>query len=145
MHTNSIGCPKIFSLSAPVLYWLLHLTCISSTKTKNERKTFIFTQIKISRYNPHFFAIFSRFLEIDLRPLYRSLTSLSGTISCLVFLFYLNNSTFIVALFLENRSLAITVNATKTLLSAFVLSKLGYCNSLHCDSTQFILDKLQKE
>ncbi|WP_419587774.1 hypothetical protein, partial [Thiolapillus sp.] len=26
----------------------------------------------------------------------------------------------------------LTVNATKTLLSAFVLSKLGYCNSLFC-------------
>ena len=31
--------------------------CISSMKAKNERKTFIFTQLKISRYNPHF-AIF---------------------------------------------------------------------------------------
>ena len=34
-HTNSIGCPKIFSLSAPVLYWLSQLTCISSMKAKN--------------------------------------------------------------------------------------------------------------
>ena len=50
------------SLSAPVLYWLSHLTCISSLKAKNERKTFIFTQLKISRYNQHFFAIFRRFL-----------------------------------------------------------------------------------
>ena len=62
MHTNSIGCPKIFSLSAPVLYWLSHLTCISSLKVKNELKTFIFTQLKISRYNPHFFVIFRRIL-----------------------------------------------------------------------------------
>ena len=59
------------SLSAPVLYWLSHLTCISSLKAKNERETFIFTQLKISRYNPHFFAIFRR---IDLRPIYCSLT-----------------------------------------------------------------------
>ena len=62
MHTNSFGCPKIFSLSAPVLYWLSHLTCISSLRAKNERKTFIFTQLKISRYNPHFFAIFRQIL-----------------------------------------------------------------------------------
>ena len=38
--------PKYFSLSAPVLYWLSHLTCISSLKAKKERKTFIFTQLK---------------------------------------------------------------------------------------------------
>ena len=37
----------------------------------------------------------------------------------------------------------LTVNATKPLLSAFVLSKLDYCNSLLCGSPQFILDKLQ--
>ena len=30
---------------------------------KNERKTFIFIQLKISRYNPHFFAIFRRILR----------------------------------------------------------------------------------
>ena len=57
-------------LSAPVLYWLSHLTCISSLKAKNERKTFIFTQLKISRYNTHFFAIFR---GLDLRPTYCSL------------------------------------------------------------------------
>ena len=38
----------------------------------------------------------------------------------------------------------LTVNATKTLLSAFVLSKLNYCNSHLCGSPQFILDKLQR-
>ena len=38
----------------------------------------------------------------------------------------------------------LTVSATKTLLSAFVLSKLDYCNSLLCGSPQFILDKLQR-
>ena len=38
----------------------------------------------------------------------------------------------------------LTVNATKTLLSAFVLSKLDYFNSLLCGSPQFILDKLQR-
>ena len=26
MHSNSIGCPKIVSLCAPVMYWLLPLT-----------------------------------------------------------------------------------------------------------------------
>ena len=38
----------------------------------------------------------------------------------------------------------LTVNATETLLSAFVLSKLNYWNSLLCDSPQFILYKLQR-
>ena len=57
MHSNSLGCPKIIPPSVPVLYWLWHLTCISSLKAKNERKTLIYTQLKISRYNPHFFAI----------------------------------------------------------------------------------------
>ena len=38
----------------------------------------------------------------------------------------------------------LTVNATKTLLSAFVLSKLDYCNSFLCGSPQLILDKLQR-
>ena len=38
----------------------------------------------------------------------------------------------------------LTVNATKTLLSAFVLSKFDYCNSLLCGSPQFILDKFQR-
>ena len=38
----------------------------------------------------------------------------------------------------------LTVNATKTLLSAFILSKLDCCNSLLCGSSQFILDKLQR-
>ena len=55
--------PKcLFPLPAPVLYWLSHLTCISILKAKNERKTLIFTQLKISRYNQHFFAIFRRIL-----------------------------------------------------------------------------------
>ena len=38
----------------------------------------------------------------------------------------------------------LTVNATKILLSAFVLSKLDCCNSHLCGSPQFILDKLQR-
>ena len=38
----------------------------------------------------------------------------------------------------------LAVSATKTLLSAFVLSKLDHCNSLLCGSTQFTLDKLQR-
>ena len=37
----------------------------------------------------------------------------------------------------------LTLNATKTLLSAFVLSELDYCNSPLCSSPQFILDKLR--
>ena len=69
MHTNSIGCPKIFSLSASVLYWLSHLTCISSLKAKNEQKMLIYTQLKISRYNKNFFAIFRRIL-INWPPTY---------------------------------------------------------------------------
>ena len=35
MHSNSLSCPKIFPLSSPALYWLPHLTCISSLKAKN--------------------------------------------------------------------------------------------------------------
>ena len=46
------------SPSAPVLYWLSHLTCISSLKAKNERKTLIYTHLNISRYKQLFFAIF---------------------------------------------------------------------------------------
>ena len=38
----------------------------------------------------------------------------------------------------------LTVNATKTLLAAFVLSMLDGCNSLLCGSPQFILNKLQR-
>ena len=61
-YTSVIGCPKIFPLSALVMYWLSYMTRISSLKAKNERKTLIFTQLKISRYNQHFFAIFRRIL-----------------------------------------------------------------------------------
>ena len=64
MHSNSNGCPKIVPLSAPVLHWLSHPTWISSLKVKNERKTLIFTQLKISRYNQHFFAIFGRVYKV---------------------------------------------------------------------------------
>ena len=63
------NCPEIFPLSAQVLYWLSHLTCISSLKAKNERKTLIYTRPKISRYNPHFFAIFRR-IAIQWPPTY---------------------------------------------------------------------------
>ena len=38
----------------------------------------------------------------------------------------------------------LTVYATKTLLSAFVLSQLDYCNSLPSGSLQSILDKLHR-
>ena len=65
MHSNRIGCPKIFPPSAPVLYWLSHLTCISSLKAKNERKTLIFKKLKIFRYKQHFFAIFLRRILIN--------------------------------------------------------------------------------
>ena len=75
MHSNSLGCPKILPLSAPVLYWLSHLTCISSLKAKNERKTLIYTQLKISRYNQHFLTIFfTNSCKNDLRPIYCSPT-----------------------------------------------------------------------
>ena len=48
MHSNSSGCPKICPPPVSVLYWLSHLTSISSLKAKNGRKTLIFTQLKIS-------------------------------------------------------------------------------------------------
>ena len=57
--------PKYFPCLLQFLYWLSHLTCISNLKAENERKTF--TQLKISRYNQHFFAIF--------RPIFYKLTS----------------------------------------------------------------------
>ena len=38
----------------------------------------------------------------------------------------------------------LTTDATKTLLCAFVLSKLDYCNSLLSGSPKHLLDKLQK-
>ena len=38
----------------------------------------------------------------------------------------------------------LTVDAAKTLVCAFVLSKLDYCNSLLSGSPQYILDKLQR-
>ena len=78
MHSNSFGCPKMFVPFAPVLYWLLHLTCISSLKEKNERKMLIFTQLKIFRYKKHFPAILDKFLENDLKPIYRSPTETRG-------------------------------------------------------------------
>ena len=37
----------------------------------------------------------------------------------------------------------LTIDATKTLLCAFVLSKLDYCNSLLSGSPKHLLDKLQ--
>ena len=74
MHINSLGCPKILPLSAPGLYWFSHLTCNSSLKAKNERKTLIYTQPNKSRCNQQFFAIFRRILRTYLRPIYCSLT-----------------------------------------------------------------------
>ena len=65
------------SLSAPVLYWLSHLACISSLKAKNERKTLIFTQLKISSYKHTFSLFLDKSLETDLRPIYCSLTAVA--------------------------------------------------------------------
>ena len=58
MHSNSLGCPKIVPLSAPVLYWQSHLTCIPSLKAKNERKTLVFTQLKNTQIQQTFFRYF---------------------------------------------------------------------------------------
>ena len=38
----------------------------------------------------------------------------------------------------------LSVQATKTLVSAFVLSRLDYCNSLICGCPQYLPDRLQK-
>ena len=50
MHSTSIGCPKIFPLSASVFALVIasdmHLESESEKRAKNERKTMIFTQQK---------------------------------------------------------------------------------------------------
>ena len=51
--------PKIFPLSAPVLYWLSHLTCISSLKAKNVD---FHTDKNIQIQPTIFFSIFRRIL-----------------------------------------------------------------------------------
>ena len=38
----------------------------------------------------------------------------------------------------------LSVQATKTLVSAFVLSRLDYCNSLHSGCLQYLLNRLQR-
>ena len=38
----------------------------------------------------------------------------------------------------------LTVDATKTLVCAFVLSRLDYCNSLLCNSPKYLIDRLQR-
>ena len=38
----------------------------------------------------------------------------------------------------------LTVDATKTLISAFVLSRLDYCNALLSGVPQYLLDRLQR-
>ena len=43
----------------------------------------------------------------------------------------------------SNRHL-LSIDATKTLLSAFVLPKLDYCNSIFYGSPMYILERLQK-
>ena len=84
VHSNSIGCPKIFPPSAPVLYWLSHLTCISSLKAQNEQIRW-FHKAKKIQIQPTFFSLFlDEFLEIDLRsilwtdlrPVYCNLTTM---------------------------------------------------------------------
>ena len=77
MHSNSLGCPKIFPLPSPVLYWLSHLTCISSLKAKTERKTLIYTQLKDPDTTKTFSLFLDQFLETHLRPIYCSLTCVS--------------------------------------------------------------------
>ena len=47
-------------------------------ESENERKMFIFTQLKISRYSPHFFAIFRRIL-IKWPPTYLLKSDLLGS------------------------------------------------------------------
>ena len=86
--THALKKPRLsqnISLFAPVLYWLSHLTCISSLKAKNERKTLIYTQLKISRYSQHFSLFLNEFLFIGLRPIYCSLTCSSQQNSDKVF------------------------------------------------------------
>ena len=64
MHSNSIGCPKIVSPSAPVFYWLSHLTCRLSMKVKNRWKTLIFHTAKKKKKSPDTSNTFSLFLDI---------------------------------------------------------------------------------
>ena len=76
--THALKQPRLSQNISPVwssLYWLSRLTCISSLKARNERKTLIYTQLKISRYNQHFSLFLDEFLETDLRPVYCSLTT----------------------------------------------------------------------
>ena len=70
LHSKSIGCPKIFPLSAPVLCTGYEFNMHLESESENERKTLIYTQLKISRYNQHFFAILDEFLETELRAIY---------------------------------------------------------------------------
>ena len=51
MHSNSIGCPKILPPSAPVLYWLSHLTCILSPKAQVDFHTTKNVQIQVTPFS----------------------------------------------------------------------------------------------
>ena len=76
-ETHALKQPRLSQinpLSAPVLYWLSHLTCISSLKAKNKRETLIYTQLKISDTTDTFSLFSYEFLETDLRSIYCSLT-----------------------------------------------------------------------
>ena len=53
---------NISPVCSSFFYWLSHKTCISSLHAKNERKTLIFTQLKMFRYRQHFFTPFKRIL-----------------------------------------------------------------------------------
>ena len=83
MHTNSLGCPKIVLLSAPVFHLLLHLTCMSSLKAKTgEKRWFTYSETF-----PDIIDTFSLFLDkfkySDLRPIYCSLTESASIHSAL--------------------------------------------------------------
>ena len=78
MHSNSIDCPKVFPLSAPVLYWLSHLTCISSLKAKNMD---FYTAKKYPDTTNTFSQFLDELLSTDLRPIYCSLTTETASVT----------------------------------------------------------------
>ena len=58
-HTHALKQHRLSQNISPVCFsFVLVIACISSVKAKNERKALVFTQLKISRYKQHFFAIF---------------------------------------------------------------------------------------
>ena len=76
MHSNSLGCFKIFALSSPVLYWfrIWHASRVWKRKTSEKRR---FTLSSKYPDTTNTFSLFlDEFLETDLWPIYCSLTSL---------------------------------------------------------------------